>query len=186
MARVRRTAKKRVIRRRIAPIPSRPYGLRIRHGEHISSYVRCLKMCIESYRLNDLLHENDFHTPERQAHILISTLPTEGPLGEVERKYANIVVNGVPNYARYSYNGQWFLTLHFLENAMVDAVKSWDYNRIPSSDGSDFEDSESSEDEMQHDPPQPNPENEANGEEDPEEEDLEEEDPEEEDPEEEA
>lgn len=40
---------------------------------------------------------NDFHTPARQAEVLINTLPIVGPLAQVKRRHSRIFVNGEPN-----------------------------------------------------------------------------------------
>ncbi|KNA21558.1 hypothetical protein SOVF_042160 [Spinacia oleracea] len=144
MVLTRVTARKQTARRGPGVRVSTPYELRIRDGEYVPHFINRLRACMESYRLNDLPEGNDFHTPARQAEVLIRTLPIVGPLAQVRRRHSRILVNGEPNTLRYNYMGRWFLDLVHLEGEMIDAITAWDYDRMPDNQNSAPETSDSS------------------------------------------
>lgn len=106
-----------------------PYRIRMRYGEDVHSYITRLTAAIHSFHLNELHGVSDYDTPARQVHILLSTLPARGPLGEIKRKYSNVMIDGRPNRERYEYRGRWILTIGYIETVMMDALQRHEYNQ---------------------------------------------------------
>jgi hypothetical protein len=132
----RLTARKSTARKRTGPNDNSPYSIRMRYGEDVCHYIHRLLLAILSYHMNDKMGQSDYDTPERQAHILLYTLPSRGPLAAIRRKYSDVMINGRPNRSRYTHAGKWFLTPEFLQFAMVDAVEKWNYNEDREGEGS--------------------------------------------------
>jgi hypothetical protein len=100
---------------------------------------------MENCHWNKYYGNSDYNTLPKQADVLIKTLSDVGPYAELKKEYNDIIKNGTPNWERYTdEDGEWFLTLEYLEMKMIDAKSKWLYN-IPknpyySEDESDGED----------------------------------------------
>jgi hypothetical protein len=141
MPRLRRTARKSV-----RNFHDAPYQLSIRAGEPIPSYVRRLRICMENCHWNKYYGNSDYNTLPKQADVLIKTLSDVGPYAELKKEYNDIIKNGRPNWERYTdEDGEWFLTLEYLEGRMNDAKAKWLYN-VPSNSYAYEDDSDGGDD----------------------------------------
>uniref|UniRef100_A0A803MMG3 Uncharacterized protein n=1 Tax=Chenopodium quinoa TaxID=63459 RepID=A0A803MMG3_CHEQI len=127
MVRERRTARKSSARKSTMVLPDSPYVIRMKYNEDIRHYVYRLNLCIEHFHYNVLEGQSDYLTPERRSQILLHTLCVRGPYSQLKKKYADLYIEGQPNDKHY-YNGGWILNMEYLEKAMMEAKREYDYN----------------------------------------------------------
>uniref|UniRef100_A0A803N8V9 CCHC-type domain-containing protein n=1 Tax=Chenopodium quinoa TaxID=63459 RepID=A0A803N8V9_CHEQI len=97
------------------------------YNENIRHYVHHLNLGIEHFHYNILGGQSDYLTPERRSQILLHTLIGKGPYPQLTKKYVDLYINGKPN-DKYYYDEQWIPTVDYLEKAMMEAKRDFDYN----------------------------------------------------------
>ena len=106
--------------------PSVLSRIKIGPNEDISAYIERFQIAIDHYHYNIRRGRSEYLLPSRQAEALIDALDRKGPYARLKKEYQDIYVNGRPNTELYSYNGRWFLTLSYLEKAMMEAKREYD------------------------------------------------------------
>uniref|UniRef100_A0A803LJH4 Uncharacterized protein n=1 Tax=Chenopodium quinoa TaxID=63459 RepID=A0A803LJH4_CHEQI len=127
MVRERKTARKAGSRKNTNVLPDSPYRIRMKYNKDIRRYVYHLNLCIEHFHYNVLEGESDYLTPERRSQILLRKLLDRGPFAQLKKKYVNLYIEGEPN-VKYYYNGRWIPTVEYLEKAMMEAKREFNYN----------------------------------------------------------